>query len=71
MIRDMTSLQNYHSVICNTADISGDSAPLVDKATDEKWAHGSKAYDVETAVLYMWDEENETWIAQNVSPIGD
>lgn len=36
MIRDMTSLQNYHSVICNTTDINGDSAPLVDKATDEK-----------------------------------
>ena len=71
MIRDMTSLQNYHSVICNTADISGDSAPLEAKAKSEKWAHGSKAYDLETAVTYLWDMDNETWIAQNVSPIGD
>ncbi len=71
MIRDMTNMQNYHSVICNTADISGDSAPLVEVATNAEWAHGSKAYDVETAVLYMWDKANEVWIAQNVSPIGD
>ena len=67
MIVDSTSLQGFHDVFVNTDDISGAGETMTEKAKDEKWRHGSKATDVETGIYYLWDAENEIWVAQNAT----
>lgn len=67
MIVDKGAMQNYHSVYVNTDDISGASEVMTEKAKTEKWRHGSEAYDVETGTIYLWDAENENWVAQNAT----
>ena len=56
-------MTNYHEVFVNTDDISGASETMTDKATNEKWRHGSKATDVETGLVYLWDAESKAWNA--------
>lgn len=65
MVRDRTSLENYHSVYCNSADISGGEEVLETRAEEQEWAHGSEAYAVDTGVRYLWDASAKNWVAQN------
>jgi len=61
MVVETSDFTNYHEVFCNTDDISGASEIMTDKAKDEKWRHGSKATDVETGDVYLWDADSEVW----------
>ena len=67
MIVDKGQMSGYHSVFVNTDDITGADEVMTAKAKSEKWRHGSEAYDVETGIIYLWDAENENWVAQNAT----
>lgn len=60
MIVDKDTYERKRNFYCKTSDLD----TLKEQAIAENFLTGSEAYCIDTATLYLWDEESQTYIEQ-------